>query len=148
MPIRPATIADLPQLISLEQQAETAAHWKASEYERILTSNDPKHLTLVAEEAGATLGFLVATAAGPEWTLDNVVVAPTAQRRGLGSQLLSAFLDTLKQRGAEAAFLEVRESNVPAIRTYEKCGFQLVGRRKKYYRQPEEDALLYKCSLA
>jgi [ribosomal protein S18]-alanine N-acetyltransferase len=147
MPIRLATFADLPQIIAIEQQSQTAAHWAASEYQRILTSGVSKHLVLVADEASAILGFLVATAAGPEWTLDNIVVAPDAQKRGLRSQLLSALLSELGKRKAEAVFLEVRESNLAAIRAYEKSGFVLVGRRRHYYREPLEDALLYRYKL-
>ena len=67
--------------------------------------------------------------------------------RGLGSALLQTTLDEGRKRNANAAQLEVRASNEAAQRLYLKCGFEVVGRRKNYYRNPTEDALLMSLSL-
>jgi ribosomal-protein-alanine N-acetyltransferase len=93
------------------------------------------------------LGFLVAQVIDQEWELENIVVAAPDQRRGLGSQLLHEFLDLICREHAEAAFLEVRESNHAARRLYEKFAFKQTGRRPHYYTQPDEDALTYRLNF-
>jgi ribosomal-protein-alanine N-acetyltransferase len=59
----------------------------------------------------------------------------------LGTVFLTALLDYLREDGAKIAFLDVRESNVAARRLYEKCGFSQLGRRKRFYTDPTEDAI-------
>ena len=69
------------------------------------------------------LGFIAGRAVGEEWEIENIAVAGPARRRGLGTRLLGEFLDLARDRGAEAVFLEVRESNLAARRLYEKWAF-------------------------
>jgi ribosomal-protein-alanine N-acetyltransferase len=126
----------------IEAQSPTAAHWNESEYERLLTG-DPPRLALVIEN-DTVQGFLIAKPIGPEWELENIVVAGAAQRRGLASALLSHFLDVVKLQGGENVFLEVRASNAAARALYAKHGFSETGRRRHYYHDPEEDAVLYR----
>ena len=90
------------------------------------------------------LGFLVALHVAPEWELENIVVDPSARRRGVGKQLMDALLSAAHQTNCEAVFLEVRESNAAARTLYEKAGFEQTGRRKSYYNNPEEDAIMYR----
>ncbi len=141
MHIRLATPADLSAMRRIEAQAPTAAHWNDSEYERLF-SGDPTRLALVIGE-DAVQAFLIAQQVGPEWELENMVVAADAQRRGLASALLGHFLDWVRQRGGDRVFLEVRESNAPARALYVKHGFVETGRRRLYYQDPAEDAVLY-----
>jgi len=89
-------------------------------------------------------GFAVANTIGPECEVENIVVNPQRQRHGLGQTLLRELLNHLRGKACEAVFLEVRESNRPARGLYEKCGFREVGRRVKYYVQPQEDAVVYR----
>jgi [ribosomal protein S18]-alanine N-acetyltransferase len=145
--IRPATAADVPAMRRIEAQAPTAAHWSESEYERIFAGNPPR-LALVILDDDTVQGFLVANQIGPEWELENIVVATGARRRGLASALLGHFLDVLKQRGAESVYLEVRASNAAARFLYGKYGFAETGRRRHYYRYPDEDAVLYRKAVA
>jgi ribosomal-protein-alanine acetyltransferase len=91
-------------------------------------------------------GFVVAHLIGAECEIENIVVNPQSQRRGLGKILLDELLKRVQQAGCDAVFLEVRESNRAARAFYEKCGFREVGRRVKYYAQPQEDAVLYRFS--
>ena len=77
--------------------------------------------------------FLVAQHIPPEWELENIVVAPTARREGLGSRLVQHLLSIARKSNSDAMFLEVRESNIAARRLYEKLGFRENGRRKAYY---------------
>ena len=91
---------------------------------------------------GTVLGFLVLSSVLDEGSVDNVAVAPEARRHGVADALVD---DAVRRaREAELSFLtlEVRASNTPAIRLYEKHGFREVGRRKNYYEKPREDAIL------
>jgi ribosomal-protein-alanine N-acetyltransferase len=144
MCIRHATSADIPVMLTLEKSAAKAAHWFLEQYERALSGEAPSRLVLVVEEEAGVQGFLVGRAVGEEWEIENIVVAGPARRRGLGSHLLEHFLDSARSQGAQAAFLEVRESNLAARRLYQKWAFVETGRRKRYYREPEEDAMVYR----
>ena len=64
------------------------------------------------------------------------------RRRGIAAVLLEGFMAEARARGAEQMLLEVRESNIPAIRLYERYGFTAYNKRKNYYRNPAEDAVL------
>lgn len=142
--IRPATSADLPELLALERQAPTAAHWEPATYDAALGPAGASRIILVSEERGRITGLVVAHIIDSEWEIENIVVAETAQRSGLGSQLLRSLLEVARQRRASAVFLEVRESNAAARALYTKFGFLLGGPRKAYYRNPDEDAILYR----
>jgi ribosomal-protein-alanine acetyltransferase len=150
--VRSATAADIPAMMSLERPCATAAHWAESQYQQALQSSgrDPTYLALVAEQGGSLplQGFLIAWRIHPEWELENVVVAAEARRKGLATRLLGEFLSQARQTNGEAVHLEVRESNQAARALYRKCGFEEAGRRKGYYANPTEDAVLYRRSLA
>jgi [ribosomal protein S18]-alanine N-acetyltransferase len=94
--------------------------------------------------AGRVQGFLVARHVASEWELENIVVAPLARRKGLGQQLLDALLVAARETNSSSVFLEVRESNAAARCLYEKAAFEQTGRRKSYYTDPVEDAVLYR----
>ena len=145
MLIRSANSADLTAIVALEKQCETAAHWSHSHYESALS--DPTRTVLVLED-DAFLGFLVARRVAGEWELENIVVAPHSRGRGCGSLLMQQFLAHAKASRAETIFLEVRESNTPARRLYEKLGFAKSGVRRAYYSSPVEDAVTYQLKLA
>jgi ribosomal-protein-alanine N-acetyltransferase len=142
--IRPATAADIPTLMAVEKHAVTAAHWSRPQYEAVLTQPHPRRIALVLEEETTVQGFVVARAVGAEWELENIAIAGPARRRGLGTRLLGEFLDLARAQGAQAVVLEVRESNRAARSLYEKWAFLESGRRARYYRDPEEDAILYR----
>lgn len=82
--------------------------------------------------------------AADEAQILNIATHPDFRGRGLGKAIVSAILDCSKSEGAAVISLEVRESNVTAIRLYEAFGFCEAGRIKKYYKAPEEDALIMK----
>lgn len=96
----------------------------------------------VVEGEGGIVGYAFFRTCLPECELLHVVVAPEQRRRGLGEFLVDQVLGQLAAAGCTCCLLEVRESNVAARQLYDKMGFFQVGRRKKYYRQPVEDALL------
>ncbi len=150
--IRAAISGDVPSMLALERECPTAAHWTERQYENLFGPADGvESLVLVVEKARPTtppgepalLGFLVARHIHSEWELENVVVAPAARRKGVGRRLLEALLDRAAQTNG-SVFLEVRESNIAARKLYEKAGFCETGRRKSYYVNPPEDAVLYR----
>ena len=148
MLIRAARTEDLPAMQAIEKHAATAAHWTASDYQKIFDSpelqTDWRRIALAIEEEGTLQGFLVAQTVGGEWEIENVAIAPDARRRGLGTRLVGELLDMARAQRASAVFLEVRESNRAARALYEKWAFVESGRRTKYYRDPEEDAVTFK----
>jgi ribosomal-protein-alanine N-acetyltransferase len=144
--IRPATEEDVNALLKLERQAATAAHWSRPQYEAIFRPDFPSRLCLVAEY-GQLQGFLVAQTAGPEWELENIVVAPAVRRRGVATQLVRELLAQARQRNAEAVLLEVRASNAAARALYQSSGFEEKGLRPRYYSHPQEDAIIYRRNL-
>jgi len=147
MPIRPATLADVPAMRVLLARSPGAAQWSEPQLSSLLGSGAP-HLCLVLENQGSLDGFLVARSLGLEWELENIVVAEATRRGGLGTRLLAALFDHARSAAATSIFLEVRESNLPARRLYEKFGFHPSGQRPRYYRDPAEDAVLYRLDLS
>ncbi|HKM86087.1 MAG TPA: ribosomal protein S18-alanine N-acetyltransferase [Terriglobales bacterium] len=141
--IRSATLNDVPAILALERQAPSAAHWTTEQYNRLLDVG----AVLVAEEGGKLCGFVCAKAVANEWEIENVVVAAAFLRRGIANELLCELIQRAKNEAASAILLEVRESNGPARRLYEKRGFREVGRRRSYYRDPAENAILYALRL-
>ena len=77
-----------------------------------------------------------------EGTVTNIAVRPDCRKQGVASQLLQVFLNFAQGNRLAFLTLEVRASNTPAVALYQKLGFQEVGRRRNYYREPTEDALL------
>lgn len=147
MLIRHATLADIRHLMTLESHAPTAAHCSMEQYQTAVSGEPPYRTALILEEDSVAQGFIMGRALDEEWEIENIVVAGPAQRRGLGSHLLKEFLDLARDRGANTVFLEVRESNLAARRLYEKWAFVESGVRKRYYREPEEDAIVYRLGL-
>jgi [ribosomal protein S18]-alanine N-acetyltransferase len=142
VPIRLASLADIPAMMALERDSPAAAHWSERQYQAAFAHAGPRRVILVIETTGLQ-AFLSGSALTSEWELENIVVANSARRSGLATQLVTEFLRLARGAGAEKVFLEVRESNLAARRLYEKLQFHETGRRKRYYHEPEEDALLY-----
>ena len=146
--IRPATAADVPAMMVLEKTAATAAHWPAEQYEALFRTSETNRVALVLSEDDELRAFVIARAVRDEWEIENMAVAGAARRRGLGTHLLGEFLDRARAQGGAAVFLEVRESNHAARALYEKWAFLESGRRRRYYNDPEEDAILYRIDFS
>ena len=142
MRVRVATPGDIPALLALDRGAPTAAHWGEADYRQFFAEASG-HMAFVIEE-GSVQGFIAGRDLGPEWEIENIVVANSAQRRGLGARMIQEFFTLARDRGAQAIFLEVRQSNRAARGLYSKLGFVESGHRKSYYQDPEEDAIMYK----
>jgi len=137
--IRPACDLDLPRLLELQTASPEAAQWGREQYHSAIAGQFSLRC-LVAERGERVQGMIVFR--GPlagESEILNLAVAPQYRRRGIGGALLRAACE----QPAEL-FLEVRRSNLSGIEFYRRCGFQEVGRRKDYYRDPPEDAIVMK----
>ncbi len=137
--IRSARLNDVPAILVIERQAALAAHWTAEQYEDLVD----RGIVLLSEQAGELCGFVCAHAVAGEWEIENVVVADRLLRQGIASELVRALIERARSEAASAVLLEVRESNMPGRGLYEKSGFREVGRRKRYYQDPVDDAILY-----
>lgn len=146
--IRVATSADLSAMMALEKHAATAARWSVEQYEALFRTSGPDRVALLIEEESRVQGFVVARVVGEEWEIENMAIAGPARRRGLGTRLFGELLGRARARGAKAVFLEVRKSNQEARALYEKWAFLESGSRKRYYKDPEEDAILYRLDFA
>ncbi|MCA1557315.1 MAG: ribosomal protein S18-alanine N-acetyltransferase, partial [Acidobacteria bacterium] len=93
------------------------------------------------------LGFIATRMAAGELHINNMAVREGWRKGGIGAQLLGTALKEARRRGARRAFLEVRASNKAAQALYARFGFQLSGRRPKYYTDPLEDALVMTATL-
>lgn len=102
----------------------------------------------VALVGGEVVGYVVGWCAAGEAELMNLAVAPGWRRRSLGAELLDWAMRRCGRLGARRMFLEVRASNEKARRLYERHGFRQAGRRRGYYANPREDALVLAADLA
>jgi len=149
MYIRRATLADATPIRALEVQAATAAHWTREQHEALFAAEARPRFVLVAQNDASDpeiVGFLVASCLTDEWELENIVVDDRQRNRGIGTSLVRRLVSEAQTAGAASIILEVRESNNPARRLYESIGFTPEGRRESYYREPVEDAILYRRS--
>lgn len=119
--------------------------WSADAYLREIDSPKSDLLIFQSDDPlneSAVLGLGCSWAILEEAHITIVAVHPAYQRQGLGQAMLLALLQAAHQRGLERATLEVRVSNEMAIALYEKFGFRAAGRRKRYYQDTGEDALV------
>lgn len=137
MTIMQMTSAHVPQVAQLEGicfQDPWSERSIASELE------NPLSLWLVAMEEDRLLGYVGSQTVLDETDMMNVAVDPAARRQGVARALIQELTAQLKQRGSRKLSLEVRASNLGAIRLYESLGFVRLGCRPGYYRNPREDA--------
>jgi [ribosomal protein S18]-alanine N-acetyltransferase len=127
----------------VEREADTASHWSMEQYQAAFAQNTRRSVLLV-ESVGTIYGFVVVHAIAQEWEIENLAVASTTRRKGLGTELVREALAIARHQGAQEIFLEVRESNLAARALYEQSGFTQSARRKGYYRTPDEDAVSYR----
>ena len=103
---------------------------------------DANTIFYVAVRNEEVLGHAVLQCIAPEAELEQIAVKSTARQQGIGRRLLEAVMREARSRNIETIHLEVRAGNTPAIALYRTLGFQDVGLRKNYYKNPSEDAVL------
>jgi ribosomal-protein-alanine N-acetyltransferase len=143
---------DLLEVVDIEE-GSGLSHWGWDAYHTELQSHGDS-IMLVARGKGtgqrgerSVIGFIVARCLADEVHVNNMAVRPSFRRQGLGQALLRAVLSWGKERQASQAVLEVRAGNDVAQQLYSACGFAVAGRRRRYYKDPLEDALLMTVSL-
>lgn len=130
---------DLARMLEIEQ-ASFSTPWRRSTFEGLLRRGDADLIGATIE--GRLMGYAITWTIIDQAELGNVAVSPEARHRGLGRMLVEAALRRVARRGARECFLEVRESNAVARQLYETLGFTVIGRRRRYYASPVEDALV------
>ncbi len=162
--LRPMTLEDIPQVLQIDRQSFSTP-WSARTYEFEINNRDSSYLVVVEafapepERPGGLRGLaarLRAPAPGAaqvvgyggcwliagEAHISTIAVAPDYRGRGLGELLLAAMLRRAINCNGDYSVLEVRASNYAAQALYEKYHYRVVGRRRGYYRDDGEDALL------
>lgn len=114
--------------------------WSENAFEQAL--GNPNALIFAAVRGGEVVGFLNGSYVLDEAELLNIAVSEKFRKSGIAGMLVTAFEDELRKLGVKTVYLEVRESNAPARKLYEKHGFTQNGLRKNYYRSPAENAVL------
>ena len=139
MKIIPMTADHVPSVAALEVLCFSDP-WSQNSVASEL--NNPLSLWLVAVEEDAVVGYVGSQTVMGETDMMNVAVHPDHRRRGIARSLIDGLVQALKDRESHSLTLEVRASNAPAIALYESLGFLEAGRRRNYYRNPKEDALI------
>lgn len=132
--------ADVGCVAEIEARAFTDA-WPAAAFTDLL-AHDYARLRVAVDAEGAVVGYCVLLRAADEGEIANICCAPAARARGIGGLLLDDALTAADASGIASTYLEVRPSNTPARRLYDRRGFVQVGRRRNYYQTPTEDALV------
>ena len=104
--------------------------------------DNPNAYFVTAVDGDIVLGYGGMHCACKEYYMDNVAVFGHHRRKGVGSAIVEALAAEAKRRGGEFISLEVRPSNAQALRLYTRLGFAEEGRRRNFYSNPTEDALL------
>lgn len=142
MKISSANASAIPFILSIQQASPYASQWSDEDYAASISQAD--RLVLIAAQDSKVVGFLVASTAISEWELENIAVAPESRKQGIGRALLSSLIVRARESGAKEIRQEIRASNSAAQRLGLSVGFIQEGRRPNYYRDPFEDALLFK----
>jgi ribosomal-protein-alanine N-acetyltransferase len=134
------TVDDLMAVHVIERESFSTP-WPAHAYRQEIEQNRLAHY-IVARYGNAIVGFAGIWLLVDEAHITTFATQTAWRRQGIGERLLVALLDLALARGANEATLEVRPSNIPAKRLYEKYGFKVVGVRPRYYSDNNEDALI------
>ncbi len=136
---------DLARVMQIEQQSYSMP-WTEATFRGLLRRADAD-LFVAETNAGILGGYAVFWAVLDQGELGNVATAPEWRHRGIAHRLLDAVIERAIERGVRELFLEVRVSNTSARQLYQSYGFREVGRRRNYYMEPVEDALVMRKDL-
>ncbi len=148
--IRPASLTDIDKLVVLAGACEGAGLWNRSVWEETIRSSTAPEATravLVLHEGPEILAFGVLLAAGGEGEIENLGVLPSCRRQGFARRTVVALLSWAETVGVRRVHLEVRSSNAAARALYGGLGFEISGKRRGYYRDPDDDAILMSVEL-
>jgi len=140
MNIRRMTLEDIPAVVELDKLSFSLP-WPERSFRFELTDN-PASRSWVVELDGKIIGMIVAWMLVDEAHIATISTHPDYRRQGIAKNLLMYALRYMSKEGAVTSFLEVRENNQAAQDMYRKFGYEAVGRRKRYYKDTDEDAIL------
>jgi ribosomal-protein-alanine N-acetyltransferase len=138
--------ADLPEVLVIER-ASFSMPWSRGAFLYEIEQNQVARCW-VGREDGRIVGYICLWEVADELHVTNIAVHPALRRRGLARELLTAILDDGRRRGLRTVTLEVRPTNAEAVGLYERFGFRVIGRRKGYYFDTGEDALVMEARLS
>ncbi len=140
---------DIPGVVAIVDTVDQVPRWPTEAYHRAVDSAAvPARIALVAHDSASGIaGFLITVLIPPQAELETIVTARPARRQGIARQLMAKLIADLEERRITAILLEARESNHPALAFYRTLGFVQTGRRRRYYSDPVEDAILMQRSL-
>lgn len=136
--IKKAERQDVPEIAEIERKS-IPEPWSEAAFSAALS--DEKSVTLAAFSDSVLCGFITGVYLLDTADIYSVAVSEEYRKTGVGKRLLEEFFSALPN-DVQAVNLEVRESNFPAINLYKKFGFEAVGLRKDFYREPRENAVL------
>jgi ribosomal-protein-alanine N-acetyltransferase len=137
--------SDLDEVVAIER-ASFSMPWSRGAFLYEMEQNQVARC-LVMREAVRVVAYVCVWEVADELHVTNIAVHPGERRRGLGRQLLAAVLDDAERRALHIVVLEVRPSNAEAIALYASFGFRVIGRRRGYYYDTGEDALVMEARL-
>ena len=149
--LRPIAPRDVAVVKAIEEAWPLLSHWDVEVYRKIAEETETAHGFVSVEVSPAgeerVTGFLIYRTTQPDTEILNIAVDPSAVRRKVATRLLHHLVTLVQPLLVKNLFLEVRPTNDPAREFYLKEGFVEVGRRKAYYNNPPEDAILMKREL-
>jgi ribosomal-protein-alanine N-acetyltransferase len=164
--LAPMELDDIPQVMAIDE-ASFPLPWSASSYRHELTDNRAAYFLVALAPASqraprwydrfwpwrtaparVVIGYVGCWLIVDEVHISTIAVHPQWRRRGVGEQMLLAVFQRAAETHMALVTLEVRVSNLAAQTLYRKHGFEVVGRRKRYYRDNHEDALLMTAYLS
>jgi [ribosomal protein S18]-alanine N-acetyltransferase len=137
--VRDMTPADVPAVVAIER-ASYSVPWSEATFRGLLRRRDAELIVAMLDDR--VIGYAVFWCVVDQGELGNVAVSAATRRRGVGELLVSEIIRRAADRRVRELFLEVRPSNETARRLYDRFGFTPVGRRRNYYQEPVEDALV------
>ncbi|KAA6456929.1 ribosomal-protein-alanine N-acetyltransferase [Acidobacteria bacterium AB60] len=141
--VRSMALEDVEAVIALAAGLPTAPHWPRAAWEALFDPvTSSRRIALVAELQKQVIGFAIAALISPEAELESIAVMQSHQGGGVGRTLLAELQRQLQSRGISEITLEVRASNIAALRFYQAHGFTEIGRRPGYYPDSGEAAVL------
>lgn len=138
-------LQDLDDVLAIEE-ASFQTPWSRAAFRYELTQNRVARSTVMRAD-GRVVGYLCLWEIGREIHITNVAVDPGWRRRGIARALVGHMLEDARRRGIAQVFLEVRPTNAEALGLYERFGFRVIGRRRGYYVDTGEDALVMEATL-
>ena len=135
---------DADAVLAIQSACPNIAQWSRDDY-MLVAAGDMAGW--VAESLRGMEGFVVARRVVSDIEILNLAVMPETRRKGAGSALLAEAMAWGELCAARHAHLEVRASNAAAVRFYQHHGFEIIGRRPRYYTAPPEDALLLTATI-